>query len=543
MTGDNTVYAQWQAIATPSASPSATPSASPSSSATASPSPSPSSSASASPSGSPSVNPTSSPTSAPTAAPSASPSSSGGSSAVVVPPQEGSVTPGSSFGSVDPLNGATPSNGATLDTGSVAIWDGSNWVQQYEEPGVGSWAVVNGKVVFVPLPGFSGTANSKVRVTDSSGKSGTAPVSFTVPAAPAPTPSQQKGSGGSGAIPPAPVDPGMSVQPKSGTLDSGSVTIDPLSGVIPSNGGTVDPSSLKIWDGTEWVTSYADPGVGTWSVVNGKVVFVPVPGFCGVASTTYKVTDSAGVSGTAPISANVPCSSNQQQGSNGSGVIPAPAPPALPASQLLDGSAITGTAGIEGGTANVSDWVTPGKGAQLDASSLVIWNGTSWVKSFTDPGVGTWRVIGSRIVFTPVSGFTGVARTTYRISDSAGRVGQGPISFTVVGGCSSKVFSNRVVSFTSLSAQVTSPAANSVRAFTRGGCTYLVTGYVQPVGTTGNDASLSKERAKAVASVMQAKNTPTTIRMATGQRLIQPACARSVYRSVIIRVKPNTQGA
>ena len=185
--------------------------------------------------------------------------------------------------------------------------------------------------------------------------------------------------------------------------------------------------------------------------------------------------------------------------------------------------------------------MTPSRGAQLDASSLVIWNGTSWVKSFTDPGVGTWRVIGSRIVFTPVSGFTGVARTTYRISDSAGRVGQGPISFTVVGGCSSKVFSNRVVSFTSLSAQVTSPAANSVRAFTRGGCTYLVTGYVQPVGTTGNDASLSKERAKTVASVMQAKNTQTTIRMATGQRLIQPACAPSENRCVIIRVMPSNQ--
>ena len=186
--------------------------------------------------------------------------------------------------------------------------------------------------------------------------------------------------------------------------------------------------------------------------------------------------------------------------------------------------------------------VTPSEGSSLDGSSLVIWNGKSWVTSFTDPNVGRWEVKGSRIVFTPAAGFTGVARTTYRISDTAGRLGQGPISFTVVGGCSSKVFSNRVVGFTPLSAYVTPKAVNSVRDFARAGCTYLVTGYVQPVGTTGNDVSLSKERAKAVASVMQAKNTQTTIRMATGQRLIQPACAPSENRCVIIRVMPSNQG-
>ena len=397
MTGDNSLYAQWEAVAQPSASPTVNPSAAPSAS--------------------PSANPATSPTSDPTAAPSAAPSSSGASSAVVVPPQQGAVKPGGTHGSVDPLNAATPSDGATLDSGSVALWDGSNWVQQYTEPGAGSWAVVNGQVLFVPLPGFTGTSTSKVRVTDSAGKSGTAPVSFTVPKSPATSPSKQNGPGGSS-------------------------------------------------------------------------------------------------------------------------VIPAPAPPALPSSQLLDGSAISGTAGIEGGTANVKDWVTPSPGAELDASSLVMWDGTSWVKSFTDPGVGTWQVIGSRIVFTPAPGYIGTARTTYRVTDTNGKIGQGPIDFTVTSMCPSKVFSQLVVSFSPLSAELPGGASKAIASMAKRGCSYLVTGYVQPVGTTGNDASLSKERAKAVASKMQMKRSQSTVRVATGQRLIQPACAPSENRCVIIRVMP-----
>ena len=549
MTGDNALYAQWQAIAAPSASPapSSSPASSPSASPSASPSVSPSASPSVMPSASPnapSVTPSATPSStqtSPAAAPSSSPSN-GSDSGVIVLPQEGTVPPGSPSGSVDPLDGAKPSDGASFASGSIAIWDGSTWVQEYVEPGVGSWAVVNGRIIFVPVPGFTGTANSKVRVVDSAGNSDTAPVSFTVPASPSVTPSASpsKGSGRSGAIPVPPIVPGLNVLPKFGSLDSGSVAVDPIPGAQPSNGATIDPSSIKIWDGTEWVSNYSDAGVGTWSVINGKIVFVPVPGFCGTASTTYRLTDSVGSTGTGPVAALVPCASDQS-GSNGSGVIPAPAPPFVSPSRLIDASPIDGAANVDGGSADVNSGVTPSEGSSLDGSSLVIWNGKSWVTSFTDPNVGRWEVKGSRIVFTPAAGFTGVARTTYRISDTAGRLGQGPISFTVVGGCSSKVFSNRVVGFTPLSAYVTPKAANSVRDFARAGCSYLVTGYVQPVGRYSNDISLSAARARVVADAMRGGNANVKVTLTAGQRLSQDACRSMENRCVIVRVMPSRQ--
>lgn len=458
---------------------------------------------------------------------------------MVVPPLEGEVDPGAGLGRARVLDSATPSSGATFDGGSVAIWDGSQWVQQYVEPGVGSWAVVNGEVLFVPLPGFSGTATSRVRVTDSAGRSTTAPVSFTVLEEPVLRADPQKGSGGSGAIPQAPAESGVVVPGQSGTVESGAFAVDPVPGVVPSSGATLDRSSVRIWDGTEWVSGYADPGVGTWSVVDGRVTFVPVPGFCGNASTTYRVTDSAGASGTAPVVAAVPCPGGQAPDRGAAGVVPAPAPPLLPASQQLDAGAIRGLATVEGGIASPGSWVTPSPGATLDMASLVLWDGTAWVKSFTDPGVGTWRVVGSRIMFTPAAGFTGVARTTYRIVDTAGHVGQGPITFTVARGCPNGVFTERVVTFSPLSDRVTADQRGRITAVTDRGCSYLVTGYVQPVGTTSNDTSLSRDRATAVAQIMTLHRPRADITTAAGERLIQDSCRSAENRCVIIRVMPN----
>lgn len=217
-------------------------------------------------------------------------------------------------------------------------------------------------------------------------------------------------------------------------------------------------------------------------------------------------------------------------------MIPAPAPPFSPPSKLIDASPIEGYSSPEGGSVDVTPSVSPGDGATLDDSSLLIWNGKSWVKSFTDPKVGRWEVIGSRVVFTPTSGFTGAARTTYRISDSAGRIRQGPVSFVVVGRCSSKVFSHQIVSFTPLSARVAANSAKAVRNFTGDGCNYLVTGYVQPVGRYSNDVSLSAARARAVADAIRGSGSDVKLRLVAGQRLIQDACRETENRCVIVRV-------
>lgn len=451
-------------------------------------------------------------------------------------PQHGTIT-SPDGGSVDPTSGGRPSTGASFSGGSIAIWDGTGWTQSYTDPGVGSWLVVDGQIRFIPVPGFIGTASTTMRVIDNAGKVGYAPVTFTVNPAPTPAPPAvpTRGSNGLGPIPapsalPA-ADAGVVVQPQGRVLDGPSGTVDPVADAVASPGATIDPGSLVVWDGAGWVTAYDDPGVGNWKVVNGKVVFTPVVGFCGTASTTMKLTDTAGKSGTAPVAFTVPCA---KSGSNGTGVIPAPPSPPFDGSTTphVPGLGLSGYANADGGSI---DAATALAAYHPDLSTLVIWNGKEWVKSFTDPKVGTWRVVGSRIVFTPVKGFVGVARTTFRALSSNGDVLQGPVSFTVLGGCDAPVTTSFVVGFAPNDSSLSAADRARISRNLSRACTYVVSGYVQPVGSTANDYSLGKNRAQAVASIIKADKPKARLQVVSGGRWLQSACLAEENRCVIIR--------
>lgn len=72
------------------------------------------------------------------------------------------------------------------------------------------------------------------------------------------------------------------------------VLLDPLEDSRPSPGETFRPSTVRIWDGSEWVRKFTEPGVGTWTVVDGEVEFMPAPGFTGEAVVRVMATDTGG---------------------------------------------------------------------------------------------------------------------------------------------------------------------------------------------------------------------------------------------------------
>jgi hypothetical protein len=75
---------------------------------------------------------------------------------------------------------------------------------------------------------------------------------------------------------------------------------------------------------------------------------------------------------------------------------------------------------------------------------------------------------------------------------------------------------------------------NIIRAISSS-CSYVVTGYVQPAGSTSNDVSLSRSRAEVVTSFIESQKSGTRVKPVTGGRSIQPECADAENRCVIIR--------
>lgn len=376
-----------------------------------------------------------------------------------------------------------------------------------------------------------------MRVIDNRGKAGYAPVSFTVlpPPQPAPPALPERGSAGLGPIPTPPAlpaaDAGVVVQPQGAPLTGPTGTADPVVDAIPSPGATINPGSLVIWDGASWVTSYDDPGVGSWRVVDGKVVFTPVPGFCGTASTTMKLTDSAGKSGTAPVAFAKPCTT---VGSNGSGIVPAPPFPPFDGSTAptLQGTGLSGIADVDGGSIDAG---TALAALNPDISTLRIWDGIAWVTEFTDPGVGTWRIIGSRIIFIPAKGFVGVARTVFRVVTTTGEIVLGPVTFTVAAGCTSPTSEIIVIGFDPNDASIGRSERSRLTRTLSDTCRYVVTGFVQPAGSTSNDRSLSLTRARVVATLIREAKPGIRLGVIAGGRWIQDACRADENRCAIVR--------
>lgn len=91
------------------------------------------------------------------------------------------------------------------------------------------------------------------------------------------------------------------------------------------------------------------------------------------------------------------------------------------------------------------------------------------------------------------------------------------------------------VFFASLQSRLDPPAKRILRRLEARACKVSVTGYVQPVGTRGNDLSLSRARATAVANYLKRLGARVTSVQA-GKRALQKECTEADNRCVITRI-------
>ncbi|MFZ7087645.1 Ig-like domain-containing protein [Curtobacterium sp. RRHDQ10] len=142
----------------------------------------------------------------------------------------------------------------------------------------------DGSFTYVPEKGYSGPDSFEYTATDADGQTTTATVNLVVAAAATAADDSVDGVFG---------------QP---------ATIDVLANDVPTQQSLFLPGSIVLVDpnGGGIATSVTVPGQGTWTVVDGKVRFVPVTGFTGAASIDYRVTDGAGMTVSATITVTYP---------------------------------------------------------------------------------------------------------------------------------------------------------------------------------------------------------------------------------------------
>jgi uncharacterized repeat protein (TIGR01451 family) len=264
------------------------------------------------------------------------------------------------------------------------------------ETAAGVWTVDDeGRVGFTPATGFSGDASAAYRVRDANGTSASSLVSVRIGAAPRTV-----------------------AQAAASTVQGVAVVVDQLANDVPGDdgagvAGSLVPGSVAFTspEASDAGKRLVIPGVGTWSVTAaGLLRLEPEPGFVGSASVNYQVSDSFGNpavgSASVVVSAVVPTAVDDT----------AHTAYRTPVSVPVAGNDTAGAA---------SAAVVPGSvrltaDAATDGGSALVTTAGSW----------TVQADGS-VRFVPADGFTGVAKTTYRIADANGTTATATISVTV----------------------------------------------------------------------------------------------------------------
>ncbi|KQS15517.1 S-layer family protein [Frigoribacterium sp. Leaf186] len=164
--------------------------------------------------------------------------------------------------------------------------DGSAlWVTLASKPAHGTVTMQrDGSYEYLPDAGFVGVDSFDYTATDASGQTSRATVTITVLGAAVAVDDEQRG-----------------------TTDH-AVTVDVTTNDSPTQGATFDRGTVVIVDPAtgDGVSTLAVPGTGTWTVVDGSVVFTPEAGFDSKASVQYRVTDTAGVTVQAVVTVTFP---------------------------------------------------------------------------------------------------------------------------------------------------------------------------------------------------------------------------------------------
>ena len=273
---------------------------------------------------------------------------------------------------------------APLDPVTVDLDPSTPGVQTtFTVAGQGTFATdPTGKVTFTPVPGFVGTSTTPYTVKDSLGQvSNPTPITVTV----------------------APPLPPVATPDTTTTPLNTPVTLNPANNDTPKTGATLNNSSIDLDPSEPGVqTTITVAGKGTFtSDPTGKVVFTPVTGFVGTATTPYTIQDNFGQASN-PAALTVT-------------VAPPPAPVATPDSTTTPFNTPVTLPALTNDTA--------GTGATLDPSTLDLDPST--------PGVQTTKTVANKgtfssdpngqVTFTPVPGFTGTASIPYLVKDNFGQ--------------------------------------------------------------------------------------------------------------------------
>jgi len=300
-------------------------------------------------------------------------------------PTAGNDTGATTIGQAVSIN--IKANDSDLDTtGSITGFDldlGTANAQNTLVNNQGTFSVDNttGQLVFTPNATFTGTANLQYQAIDNLGTtSNTATVNITV------------------------TDPTVPNQNPTAGNDTGATTIGQAVSInIKANDSDADGSIIgfDLNPGIANVQSTFVNSQGTFSVDgNGQLVFTPASGFTGVATLQYQAIDNLGAtSNTANVSINV-------------------TDPTVPNQNPVPGN--------DTGATNINQAVTINIGTNdNDADGNIIGfdlnPGIANVQSTFVNSQGTFSVdVNGQLVFTPASGFTGVATLQYQAIDNLG---------------------------------------------------------------------------------------------------------------------------
>lgn len=239
----------------------------------------------------------------------------------------------------------------------------------------------DGTVVnYTPATDYAGVVTLNYTITDGNGQTSTAPIVISVSGA---------------ALPPIAVADVVTVQ-----QDSAPINIAALSNDIDVSGTGLDITSVA------GITTLPPGQTGSFTVAsNGQsIIYQPLPGFVGVETLSYGVTDGNGGASTGVIT-----------------IIVQPEVLAVPPLALPDLATVTQDSGATL-IAVLSNDISP-TGAALTVTEV------SQLLSLPD-ATHTVSLSGDQVSFTPAAGFAGVVTLQYTISDGI-NTGTGTVAVTV----------------------------------------------------------------------------------------------------------------
>jgi len=235
------------------------------------------------------------------------------------------------------------------------------------QPENGTVSIVNGKVVYVPNPGFSGTDTFTYTVVDADGNELTSRVTVDVPVAIA--------------VNNAP----MAVDDSANTNQATPVAIDVLLNDSDSDGDAITIGNIS------------NPANGTVQLLNAQIVYTPNANFTGTDTFTYTITDGNNNQSTATVNVVVEDVNQAPIAVNDNSTTPEATPV----------------------TINV---ISNDSDADGDALTVI---------TLGQPGNGSVAIVNNQVVYTPNAGFIGVDSFTYVVSDNNGNSTTATVSVNV----------------------------------------------------------------------------------------------------------------